>query len=54
MSDKPYQFKLGEFECLVFNDYRQEYGYDALADNLSVEQCSGLWLSPAFSRRLDG
>jgi glyoxylase-like metal-dependent hydrolase (beta-lactamase superfamily II) len=38
MHDKPYRFTLGAFECLVFNDYRQEYSYDDLANNLSSEQ----------------
>jgi len=38
MHDKPHRFTLGAFECLVFNDYRQEYGYADLANNLSVEQ----------------
>jgi glyoxylase-like metal-dependent hydrolase (beta-lactamase superfamily II) len=38
MHDKPYLFTLGAFECLVFNDYRQEYDYDTLANNLSAEQ----------------
>lgn len=38
MHDKPYRFTLGAFECLVFNDYRQEYRYDTLANNLSTEQ----------------
>ncbi len=38
MHDKPMCFTLGAFECLVFNDYRQEYSYDTLASNLSAEQ----------------
>jgi glyoxylase-like metal-dependent hydrolase (beta-lactamase superfamily II) len=38
MHNKPYRFTLGAFECLVFNDYRQEYDYDTLANNLSAEQ----------------
>jgi glyoxylase-like metal-dependent hydrolase (beta-lactamase superfamily II) len=38
MHDKPKCFTLGAFECLVFNDYRQEYSYDTLASNLSAEQ----------------
>jgi len=38
MHDKPFQFTLGAFKCLVFNDYQQEYGYDSLANNLSTEQ----------------
>ncbi len=38
MNDKPHRFSLGAFECLVFNDYRQAYGYASLADNLSAEQ----------------
>jgi glyoxylase-like metal-dependent hydrolase (beta-lactamase superfamily II) len=38
MHDKPNRFTLGAFECLVFNDYRQEYSYDDLANNLSTEQ----------------
>jgi glyoxylase-like metal-dependent hydrolase (beta-lactamase superfamily II) len=38
MLDKPYRFTLGAFECMVFNDYQQEYDYDTLASNLSVEQ----------------
>jgi glyoxylase-like metal-dependent hydrolase (beta-lactamase superfamily II) len=38
MHDKPYRFTLGAFECMVFNDYRQEYSYDTLANNLSDEQ----------------
>jgi glyoxylase-like metal-dependent hydrolase (beta-lactamase superfamily II) len=38
MHDKPNRFTLGAFECLVFNDYRQEYDYDTLANNLSAEQ----------------
>ena len=38
MHDTPYRFTLGAFECLVFNDYRQEYDYDTLANNLSAEQ----------------
>jgi len=38
MHDKPHRFTLGAFECLVFNDYRQEYSYASLADNLSAER----------------
>jgi glyoxylase-like metal-dependent hydrolase (beta-lactamase superfamily II) len=38
MHNKPYRFTLGAFECMVFNDYRQEYDYDTLANNLSAEQ----------------
>jgi len=38
MHTKPYRFTLGAFECLVFNDYQQEYSYDDLANNLSAEQ----------------
>ena len=38
MHDKPNRFTLGDFECLVFNDYRQEYSYASLADNLSAER----------------
>jgi glyoxylase-like metal-dependent hydrolase (beta-lactamase superfamily II) len=38
MQEKPTRFTLGAFECLVFNDYRQEYSYDTLANNLSAEQ----------------
>jgi len=35
MQDKPYRFTLGLFNCLVFNDYQQEYMYQELAYNLS-------------------
>jgi glyoxylase-like metal-dependent hydrolase (beta-lactamase superfamily II) len=38
MHDKPYRFTLGAFECMVFNDFQQEYDYDTLANNLSAEQ----------------
>ena len=38
MHDRPTRFTLGAFECMVFNDYQQEYGYDTLASNLSAEQ----------------
>jgi glyoxylase-like metal-dependent hydrolase (beta-lactamase superfamily II) len=38
MHDKPYRFSLCAFECMVFNDYQQEYDYDTLANNLSAEQ----------------
>jgi len=38
MHAKPKRFTLGAFECLVFNDYQQEYSYDTLANNLSAEQ----------------
>jgi len=38
MHNKPYPFTLGAFECMVFNDFQQEYRYDALASNLSTEQ----------------
>ena len=38
MQNHPYRFTLGAFECLVINDYQQEYSYDSLANNLSAKQ----------------
>jgi glyoxylase-like metal-dependent hydrolase (beta-lactamase superfamily II) len=48
MQDKPYHFTLGAFECLVFNDYGQEYDYDTLANNLSAEQLAQVLASQGF------
>jgi glyoxylase-like metal-dependent hydrolase (beta-lactamase superfamily II) len=48
MYDKPYRFTLGTFEGMVFNDYRQEYDYHTLANNLSAEQLAQVLASQGY------
>jgi len=48
MQDIPYRFSLGAFECLVFNDYRQDYSYTDLVNNLSAEQLAQVLASHGF------